>query len=180
MIIFVFFSILFYCAVLCFALRFSSSDEPSSKRTWMFIGTLALGTFSGMVLLHNTFSRSRIQSIRNHSLYSAGSQASSEVNPGYWSWEVPDPERLPDWSPRDVRDWLDSLELPYVPRAALQHYAELFLEQGISGRSLLAGTWISDEVGKLGIPLGPSILLAEEIKNLIGSKEKSSNEKVVL
>jgi len=145
----------------------------------MFVGTLALGTFSGMVFLHNAFSRSRIQSIKNHRLYTAGSQAGSEVSPGYWSWEVPDPERLPDWSPSDVRDWLDSLELPYVPRAALQHYAELFLEQGISGRSLLAGTLISDEVRKLGIPLGPSILLAEEIQKLLGSEEKPT-EKVVL
>lgn len=134
----------------------------------MCVGTLALGTFSALVFLHATCSRSQMHSVKRRRVFSAGAAAGDEVSPGYWSWDVPDPERLPHWTPPEVRDWVESLELPHVPRAAMQHYAELFLEQGISGRSLEAGTWKAADVGKLGISLGPSILLAEEIQKLLG------------
>mmetsp|Transcript_45972 Transcript_45972/g.103842 ORF Transcript_45972/g.103842 Transcript_45972/m.103842 type:complete len:320 (+) Transcript_45972:336-1295(+) len=78
-----------------------------------------------------------------------------------------DPEHLGEWSPAEIRDWVESQSLRHVPAEALMHYAELFLAQGISGHSLVAGSWKAADVAKLGVPLGPAISLAERIDSLV-------------
>ena len=74
-----------------------------------------------------------------------------------------------DWTPERVRDWVEDLQLAHVPRQEILQYAEQFLHQRVSGYTLQVGKRDAMDVSRVGIPLGPSILIAERIKELLES-----------
>ena len=76
-------------------------------------------------------------------------------------------QRVEDWSPERVREWVEDLRLKHVPREECRVYAELFLHQRVSGYALRVGGWTAADVSKVGVPLGPSILIAERIRALL-------------